>query len=1157
MRVKKGLSLLLALFMILSIVAPAYADVDDVNIKFEGRATVTISGTSNYTQKIVTITIFDRDKEVLYNQCITDINGNYSFNTTLDKFDIGKNYTGKVKIEGEEKQFSFTTKGNKKYNFGEEVKPVKHEVLFFQDDIKIDLEDLDIDDNSRVKVTESNVKSGDELSKQGKIINIEFKNIDPNRLFEIGIPTSSSDIQKVSLYYYDPELKDWEYIDSKRIKNLVVARVNREGIYGVFEDTKAPKNLSIKLKENLANRITLELYAEDASGIELYEIFRDGNSIDHRNSNRYSDTQVSPGKTYVYELKAKDNLGNVSDYSSKLSVKVENNTSAVGEKVTVSMRIEGYDKTLFYDDNLEVDVFGLDPYLVKSAHKTATNSNGWAKEKFSDPTVAHALVTALGNKSMKASKDYVFEDYGWSCYLSRVLKDKEFEYRNTSGWMYRVNGWLPNYGCQDYILEDGDRIEWFFGVNGFSTWFTDLYANKTKVAPGEEVTLTLNGNINKLDKEVGRGKTFTKKISGAVLKINDREKEDLVTDRNGQVTLKFDKAGTYEISAERIDGMGFKDIVRPMPIKIKVSGDPVKPTKPFGPDSTVSNPDYKKENDVVNDKGASEKDIVKAVDSASNKLNEKAKEMKTEKDAQKLVSYIDDVSNILSKAAERIETEAAAKALADESANTVKLLVKSSWKITKNSTREDISDTAVKNMNTALILMNKIENEKDIDEIANDMIEASAKLSKNIGEDNSKELKYKAVEVAEKVINKASTKKIDKNNMDIKGSKVTVKVEVNEITATAKKAAEKTKKMLGKLTDSGIDVTKQFDKKLSIHIPKAGKEEIETTLSSGVIEKALQHGLNRVEVKTEVAGFNISSETFGDRAKNEDISLSAKKVDTSKLPEASKKQIPSKGIVIDFDARVGGERISSFHEPIEVSIPYEDRVKKGERVTVFFLKDDGTIEPMGGKYDPMTKTVKFITNHFSKYFAKETIKEFKDLSKVSWAEDAIEIMAGKGIIGGRNDREFDPNASITRAEFSALITRMLKYETDNNYEIPFVDVNKKAWYFESVASAYKNGLINGRSADKFDPQGNITRQEMAKIIAKVLEQHSYKSADIDELNIFKDKDDIAVWARDGVALSAREGIITGMNNETIVPTQNANRAQAAVMIYRLYELIMK
>lgn len=187
--------------------------------------------------------------------------------------------------------------------------------------------------------------------------------------------------------------------------------------------------------------------------------------------------------------------------------------------------------------------------------------------------------------------------------------------------------------------------------------------------------------------------------------------------------------------------------------------------------------------------------------------------------------------------------------------------------------------------------------------------------------------------------------------------------------------------------------------------------------------------------------------------------------------------------------------------------------------------------------------------------AKEPIKlNFSDLQGYDWAKQAIEVMAAQEIVNGRSAEKFDPVANITRAEFTTLVTKTIGYAAEN-INVPFKDVAKDAWYYNYVGVAYKNGLINGRNEAAFDPNGNITRQEMTVIIAKVLAEKGYSQGTGKELDIFKDKEGIAFWAQNGTSICVKEGIINGMGNGTFAPKQNANRAQAVVMLYRLYQLI--
>jgi len=111
---------------------------------------------------------------------------------------------------------------------------------------------------------------------------------------------------------------------------------------------------------------------------------------------------------------------------------------------------------------------------------------------------------------------------------------------------------------------------------------------------------------------------------------------------------------------------------------------------------------------------------------------------------------------------------------------------------------------------------------------------------------------------------------------------------------------------------------------------------------------------------------------------------------------------------------------------------------------------------------------------------------FTDLENHLWAKEAIESLASKGVIAGRSKTVFDPGASITREEFTKIIVCAFT-EVDTNLECNFSDVSKDTWYYSYVATAQKIGLISGTSATTFGTGEKITRQDMAVILYRACE----------------------------------------------------------------------
>ncbi|MCT4594919.1 MAG: S-layer homology domain-containing protein [Anaeromicrobium sp.] len=560
---------------------------------------------------------------------------------------------------------------------------------------------------------------------------------------------------------------------------------------------------------------------------------------------------------------------------------------------------------------------------------------------------------------------------------------------------------------------------------------------------------------------------------------------------------------------------------------------------------------------ILNNKNASEKDLTKAIKDVSSKLNEKAQKINSEKDAKDFVKCVKNISQVIKKAIDKIKTEEGAKDLAIENINVVKTLEKAVEKLKKDSDKKQVSETIVENMEITLKVMDKIKG-KEVGEIAGDVIESARSLIKKLGKENCKEIKEKAVQTARKAVEKASKQKIEKDQLKVDEKKVIAKIDRNKVKDLGKIAVNTIKDMKEKLKNNNIESDEEFERKLTIEVVDAGKEEIETNLPSNMMETLRENRIKKLSIKTEVAEFNVTLKTFGDKGNDKEISLSAKKIDRNDLSALARYKIPEGSPIVDLNARVGQEKVSKFEDPIEIRIPYEEKVKEEKEVKVFFLNDNGMIEKVGGEYDPVTKTIIFKTIHFSKYFVKQvdklTKKVFTDLKDYPWAKEAIETMASEGVINGRTDKKFDPAANITRAEFATLVTKMMAYSTEN-MKVPFEDVAKEAWYYNYVVAAHNKGLISGRSNNIFDPNGNITREEMTVIVAKVLEKKEYTKESLNNLNVFKDTESISLWAKDSVSLCVKENIISGMGESIFAPKENANRAQAAVILYKVYELI--
>lgn len=209
---------------------------------------------------------------------------------------------------------------------------------------------------------------------------------------------------------------------------------------------------------------------------------------------------------------------------------------------------------------------------------------------------------------------------------------------------------------------------------------------------------------------------------------------------------------------------------------------------------------------------------------------------------------------------------------------------------------------------------------------------------------------------------------------------------------------------------------------------------------------------------------------------------------------------------------------------------------------------------LGGHRDLKGKVLRTSTKSSGDYYVVENKKTFKDIENInSEIKKAIEVLASKGVINGRNEYTFDPDAKINRSEFTTLIVKDLGF-SDENATINFKDVYKTAWYYNAVAVACKKGLINGYEDNTFRGGNIINKQEIVKICTSSLVSikgfHFLK--DEEKYLNFKDRNKIPEWAEKYIALGNKEGLILKRSDGLFNGTLPCNRGDAAVIMYRLY-----
>lgn len=173
-----------------------------------------------------------------------------------------------------------------------------------------------------------------------------------------------------------------------------------------------------------------------------------------------------------------------------------------------------------------------------------------------------------------------------------------------------------------------------------------------------------------------------------------------------------------------------------------------------------------------------------------------------------------------------------------------------------------------------------------------------------------------------------------------------------------------------------------------------------------------------------------------------------------------------------------------------------------------------------------------------------------------WAKTSIEAAASAGWVNGVSAGEFQPNGTLTRAAFVTMLGRMAGVKDTDYTTSVFRDVPDGEWYTSFVAWATENGIVDGYGDGIFLPQNNITRQEMAKIMAKYLNWKGLDTTPSSEISSYpiNDLNAIGGWALEPVCFCYEQGLLNGRGSN-FAPQANATRAEACVVLCRLQKYV--
>lgn len=263
-----------------------------------------------------------------------------------------------------------------------------------------------------------------------------------------------------------------------------------------------------------------------------------------------------------------------------------------------------------------------------------------------------------------------------------------------------------------------------------------------------------------------------------------------------------------------------------------------------------------------------------------------------------------------------------------------------------------------------------------------------------------------------------------------------------------------------------------------------------------------------------------------------------------------------KGFYVEFGTVTGGKlyydykTIASAKEVSSKTVFFFDAGRNELDLTdVYFVPEAGattakvtyTIYNNKTKIDTGSLTFTVIQQTKSNYFSDVT-----ESNTGKWSANSIDFMSANELVTGTAAKTFSPNQTMTRAMLVTILYRVADKPSVKNVSNPFTDVKAGTYYYDAVLWAYKNNIVTGTSNTTFNPNGAVTREQIAAILYRYAGSPRVNAS----LKGYSDQNKVSTYATTAMEWAVKNGIITGKSATTLDPTGKGTRAEVAVMLHR-------
>ena len=179
---------------------------------------------------------------------------------------------------------------------------------------------------------------------------------------------------------------------------------------------------------------------------------------------------------------------------------------------------------------------------------------------------------------------------------------------------------------------------------------------------------------------------------------------------------------------------------------------------------------------------------------------------------------------------------------------------------------------------------------------------------------------------------------------------------------------------------------------------------------------------------------------------------------------------------------------------------------------------------------------------------------FEDVKKDYWFYEAVEFCYANGIINGMNEYTFGFSGQLTRAQFVTMLANLEGVDVSTYTVDKFTDVKSNHWYYGAIAWAFSEGIVSGMTDTTFQPNGVLTRAQLAVVMNNYMKEKYEVEVKADALDTFTDKPKSEYWYYGAMKFAVSAGLLSGNSDGTLAATGNVTRAQAAVIFKSFMEI---